>query len=71
MGLFSQAASKVQRPRGSSLEDKIPEDTEPDDTSILFVPLSCVARPKCFCIILTMTTMSRAGMSRKDLSSHL
>lgn len=36
MGLFSQAASKVQRPRGSSsLEDKIPEDTEPDDTSIL------------------------------------
>ncbi|EKM60391.1 uncharacterized protein PHACADRAFT_246278 [Phanerochaete carnosa HHB-10118-sp] len=35
MGLFNHAASKVQRPRGSSLEDKIPEDTEPDDTSIL------------------------------------
>ncbi|KAI0935688.1 hypothetical protein AcV5_004037 [Taiwanofungus camphoratus] len=35
MGLFNQASSKVHRPRGSSLEDKIPEDTEPDDTSIL------------------------------------
>lgn len=43
MSMFSQAASKVNRPRGASLEDKIPEDTEPDDTSILFVsspPLS-------------------------------
>ena len=39
MGLFSQTASKFQRPRGpsGSLEDKMPEDTEPDDTSILFV----------------------------------
>ncbi|KIP04051.1 hypothetical protein PHLGIDRAFT_121031 [Phlebiopsis gigantea 11061_1 CR5-6] len=36
MGLFSQATSKIQRPRGaSSLEDKMPEDTDPDDTSIL------------------------------------
>ena len=40
MGLFSTAASKVQRPRGTSLEDKMPEDTEPDDTSILLVPFS-------------------------------
>ncbi|PCH33124.1 Oxysterol-binding protein [Wolfiporia cocos MD-104 SS10] len=35
MGLFNQATAKVHRPRGSSDEDKIPEDTEPDDTSIL------------------------------------
>ncbi|KAI0073751.1 Oxysterol-binding protein [Panus rudis PR-1116 ss-1] len=39
MGLFSSAASNlkasVPRPRGNSVEDKIPEDTEPDDTSIL------------------------------------
>ncbi len=47
MGLFGQTASKLTRPRGTSLEDKMPEDTEPDDTSILFVffllflPISC------------------------------
>ncbi|KAH9949524.1 Oxysterol-binding protein [Amylocystis lapponica] len=35
MGLFNQASSKVHRPRGTSMEDKIPEDTDPDDTSIL------------------------------------
>ncbi|CAL1697292.1 unnamed protein product [Somion occarium] len=40
MGLFSSAASNLKvatghRPRGISVEDKIPEDTEPDDTSIL------------------------------------
>lgn len=40
MGLFNQAASKVPRPRGSSeSEDKIPEDTNPDDVSVLFVPI--------------------------------
>ena len=40
MGLFSQAGAHLRRPRGSSaVEDKVPEDTEPDDTSILFVPL--------------------------------
>ncbi|KAK7688245.1 hypothetical protein QCA50_008615 [Cerrena zonata] len=39
MGLFSSAASNLkvpsQRPRGNSMDDKMPEDTEPDDTSIL------------------------------------
>ncbi|THH32625.1 hypothetical protein EUX98_g1583 [Antrodiella citrinella] len=45
MGLFSSATSGLKasthRPRGGSMEDKMPEDTEPDDTSILFVyPLS-------------------------------
>lgn len=35
MGFFNQAASKVHKPRGASVEDKAPEDTEPDDTSIL------------------------------------
>ncbi|KAJ3000528.1 hypothetical protein NUW54_g6763 [Trametes sanguinea] len=35
MGLFNQAAQKVYKPRGSSDEDKVPDDTEPDDTSIL------------------------------------
>jgi hypothetical protein len=34
MGLFGQ--STVKKPR-SSVDDKIPEDTEPDDTSILSV----------------------------------
>lgn len=34
MGLFTKG-----RPRGpSSADDKAPEDTNPDDTSILFVP---------------------------------
>jgi hypothetical protein len=34
MGLFTKG-----RPRGpSSADDKVPEDTNPDDTSILFVP---------------------------------
>jgi hypothetical protein len=46
MGLFSQAGSHLRavagsattRPRGSSnAEDRAPEDTEPDDTSILCV----------------------------------
>ncbi|KAI0820636.1 Oxysterol-binding protein [Trametes gibbosa] len=35
MGLFNQAAQKVYKPRGSSEDDKVPDDTEPDDTSIL------------------------------------
>ncbi|KAI0791814.1 hypothetical protein C8Q75DRAFT_814858 [Abortiporus biennis] len=38
MGLLSSAASGIKasaRPRGGSVEDKIPEDSEPDDTSIL------------------------------------
>lgn len=35
MGLFSQAGSHIRRARGSSVEDRPPEDTEPDDTSIL------------------------------------
>ncbi|KAI0693647.1 Oxysterol-binding protein [Cytidiella melzeri] len=33
MGIFGQATSK--KPRSSISDDKIPEDTEPDDTSIL------------------------------------
>ncbi|KAI8983186.1 Oxysterol-binding protein [Trametes punicea] len=35
MGLFNQAAQKVYKPRGVPDEDKVPDDTEPDDTSIL------------------------------------
>ncbi|KAI0770963.1 Oxysterol-binding protein [Trametes elegans] len=35
MGLFNQAAQKVYKPRGPSEDDKVPDDTEPDDTSIL------------------------------------
>ena len=38
MGLFSQATSKMMyKPRGPADEDKVPDDTEPDDTSILSV----------------------------------
>lgn len=37
MGLFSQAGSQIRRARGLSVEDRAPEDTEPDDTSILCV----------------------------------
>lgn len=49
MGLFNSATSGMKasshRPRGGSIEDKIPEDTEPDDTSILSVfPLSSMLR---------------------------
>lgn len=36
MGLFNQATSKVHRPRGSSeSDDKIPDDTDSDDVSVL------------------------------------
>jgi len=36
MGLFGQASSQFKRARGgSSVEENAPEDTEPDDTSIL------------------------------------
>lgn len=42
MGLWTQAGStfnRVVKPRGSvDAEDNPPSDTEPDDTSILFVP---------------------------------
>lgn len=37
MGLFSQAGTHIRRARGLSVEDRPPEDTEPDDTSILCV----------------------------------
>ncbi|KDQ54974.1 hypothetical protein JAAARDRAFT_38086 [Jaapia argillacea MUCL 33604] len=35
MGLFQQAGSHLRKPRGSFVEDRVPEDTDPDDTSIL------------------------------------
>ncbi|KAI0641191.1 Oxysterol-binding protein [Trametes meyenii] len=35
MGLFNQAAQRVYKPRVASEDDKVPDDTEPDDTSIL------------------------------------
>jgi len=35
MGLFSQAGSHIKRARGASVDDNAPEDTEPDETSIL------------------------------------
>jgi hypothetical protein len=37
MGLFSQAGSHIKRARGGSVDDNAPEDTEPDETSILSV----------------------------------
>jgi len=43
MGLFSKG-----RPRGpSSADEKAPEDTNPDDTSILFVPSTLSLLPVC------------------------
>jgi hypothetical protein len=42
MGLFSQAGSHIRRARGASVEDNAPEDTEPDDTSILFVSVHSI-----------------------------
>ena len=39
MGLINQATSKMYKPRASD-EDKVPDDTEPDDTSILSVSLT-------------------------------
>jgi hypothetical protein len=37
MGFFSSAVGATKRPRGASVGEEIPEDTEPDDTSILYV----------------------------------
>jgi hypothetical protein len=37
MGIFNQASQHLKRPRVSSVEDKVPEDTEEDDTSVLCV----------------------------------
>ena len=37
MGFFSSAVAASKRPRGVSVGEGIPEDTEPDDTSILYV----------------------------------
>jgi hypothetical protein len=42
MGLFSQAGSHIKRARGGSVDDNAPEDTEPDDTSILSVSFHSV-----------------------------
>jgi len=39
MGFLSSAVGASKRPRGASVGEEIPEDTEPDDTSIL-----CVSR---------------------------
>ena len=39
MGLINQATSKMYKPRVPD-EDKVPDDTEPDDTSILSVSRS-------------------------------
>ncbi len=44
MGLFNQATSKMgYKPRGAD-EDKVPDDTEPDDTSILSVSSALAMR---------------------------
>lgn len=45
MGLFSQAGTHIRRARGLSVEDRPPEDTEPDDTSILCVLSSSLYSP--------------------------
>jgi len=39
MGFLSSAVGAGKRPRGVSVGEEIPEDTEPDDTSILYVSL--------------------------------
>lgn len=38
MGFLSSAVGASKRPRGASVGEEIPEDTEPDDVSILYVP---------------------------------
>jgi hypothetical protein len=43
MGLFSQAGSHIKRARGASVDDNAPEDTEPDDTSILSVSFHSIS----------------------------
>lgn len=58
MGLFSQAGSHIRRARGSSVEDRAPEDTEPDDTSILSVS-SIPCPPSWATLVLTLTTETR------------
>lgn len=69
MGLWNQAGStfnKVVRSRGSSeAEEKPPSDTEPDDTSILFVVLS-IAKP-----CLSLISSTNTEMRTKDQLSHL
>jgi hypothetical protein len=71
MGLFSSTASSFSRavkPRGSSVsenshgEDKPPSDTEPDDTSILFVA--------CFGLAVSHSHRKFIETKTKDLSSH-
>lgn len=57
MGLFSQAGSHIKRARGLSVDDRAPEDTEPDDTSILDENEGSV--------ILSLISQLRVGM---DLS---
>ena len=41
MGFLSSAVGASKRPRGSSVGEEILEDTEPDDTSILYASSSC------------------------------
>jgi hypothetical protein len=40
MGFLTSAVAASKRPRGASVGEEIPEDTEPDDTSILCVSSS-------------------------------
>ncbi|KAL6305646.1 Oxysterol-binding protein [Sparassis latifolia] len=60
MGLFNQATSKVRPRVSSSAEDKMPEDTEPDDTSILDENEGS--------IILSMIAQLRVGMDLHRVS---
>lgn len=50
MGFLSSAVGASKRPRGASVGEEIPEDTEPDDTSILYAssphrPSSILSHP--------------------------
>ncbi|TDL28969.1 oxysterol-binding protein family [Rickenella mellea] len=60
MGIFGQAASKIQRPRGGPAEDGPIQDSEPDETSIL--------DEKEGSIIMSLISQLRIGMDLQKVT---
>ena len=70
MGLFSQATSKMgYKPRGAD-EDKVPDDTEPDDTSILSVPPLSLSRCATLPSLTHAMMSTNTGTRMRALSLH-
>jgi hypothetical protein len=80
MGIFTQAKEtlKAAKPGGSGVEDQMPQDTDPDDTSVLCAPSLSEHTPRIDVnahrdeeqgsIITSMISQLRVGMDLSKVS---